>query len=196
MVFVSQSRGNISISISGSQDPLVMYIWLFHHRQDMWIGLLAFKFTDGSTYDFYIAEQSLTNKNKDCGGFNGNIPKSASCGSPNPFICAAPYRKADYIGRFTERLKHFKFLFKIFGVHKSFCGATDISVLDFWWHLLRVSKPEWAVLFLLGGGVCVTHYLRFTSGATPDNLLLTSMVTEPFSVKWYHSVVCIYGGIK
>ena len=34
-----------------------------------------------------------------------------------------------------------------------FCGDTDTPVLDFWWHLLWVSKPEWAALFKLGGGI-------------------------------------------
>ena len=43
-----------------------------------------------------------------------------------------------------------------------FCGATDTPVLDFWWCLLWVSKPEWAALFVLGGGVRVTRSLRFT----------------------------------
>ena len=28
-----------------------------------------------------------------------------------------------------------------------FCGASDIPVLDFWWRLLWVSKPEWPTLF-------------------------------------------------
>ena len=28
-----------------------------------------------------------------------------------------------------------------------FCGATDIPVLDFWWRLLWVSKPEWVLLY-------------------------------------------------
>ena len=37
-----------------------------------------------------------------------------------------------------------------------FCGATDTRILDFWWHLW-ISKPEWAALFTLGGGVHVTH---------------------------------------
>ena len=37
-----------------------------------------------------------------------------------------------------------------------------------------VSKPEWAALFVLGEGVCVTHSLRFTSGATPADLLAAS----------------------
>ena len=44
-----------------------------------------------------------------------------------------------------------------------FCGATDTPVLDFWWHLLWVSKPEWAALFALGGGIHVTRSLKFTS---------------------------------
>ena len=38
-----------------------------------------------------------------------------------------------------------------------FCGATDTPVLDFWWRLLWVSKPEWAALSALGGGVRATH---------------------------------------
>ena len=41
--------------------------------------------------------------------------------------------------------------------YKNFCGATDTPVLDFWWHLLWVSKPEWEALFTLGGGICVTR---------------------------------------
>ena len=36
----------------------------------------------------------------------------------------------------------------------SFYEATDTPPLDFWWCLLWVSKPEWAALFTLGGGVC------------------------------------------
>ena len=46
-------------------------------------------------------------------------------------------------------------LFFNFGGHESFCGATDISVLDFWWRLHWGSKPEWAALFALGVGICV-----------------------------------------
>ena len=47
-------------------------------------------------------------------------------------------------------------------------------------HLLWVSKPEWAALFALGRGIRVTCSLRFTSGATPANLLVASMAAEPF----------------
>ena len=60
-----------------------------------------------------------------------------------------------------------------------FCGATDTPVLDFWWCLLWVSKPEWAALFTLERGICVTCSLRFTCGVTPANLLAASMVAEP-----------------
>ena len=60
-----------------------------------------------------------------------------------------------------------------------FCGATDTPVLDFWWCLLWVSKPEWAALFKLGRGVHITRYLRFTSGVTPANLLAASMAAKP-----------------
>ena len=40
------------------------------------------------------------------------------------------------------------FFFKVFGghVHMSFLGATGTPVLDFWWRLLWVSKPEWVCL--------------------------------------------------
>ena len=38
---------------------------------------------------------------------------------------------------------------KNFGRHMSFCRATDTPVLDFWWRLPRVSKSEWAALFVI-----------------------------------------------
>ena len=60
-----------------------------------------------------------------------------------------------------------------------FCGATDTPLLDFWWCLLWVSKPEWAALFMLGGHVHVTCLLRFTSGATPADLMVASMAAKP-----------------
>ena len=60
----------------------------------------------------------------------------------------------------------------------SFYGVTDTPVLDFWWCLLWVSKPECAALFALGGGVCDVHSLKFTSGATLASLLMVSMVAS------------------
>ena len=41
------------------------------------------------------------------------------------------------------------FVFEVFGGHISFFGATGSPVLDFWWHLLWVSKPEWVLPYLL-----------------------------------------------
>ena len=35
--------------------------------------------------------------------------------------------------------------FKVFGGHMSLFGATGTPVLNFWWHLLWVSKPEWVL---------------------------------------------------
>ena len=79
--------------------------------------------------------------------------------------------------------KDFKkyFFKKIFGGHKSFLWGTDITVLDFWWCLLWVSKPEWVTLFALGGGIYVTCPLRFTSGVTPADLLVASMAAKALS---------------
>ena len=48
------------------------------------------------------------------------------------------------------------FIFNFWEDISRFCGATDTPVLDFWWTLSWVSKPEWAELFTLGGGVHVT----------------------------------------
>ena len=67
-----------------------------------------------------------------------------------------------------------------------FCGATDTPVL---WHLLLVSKPEWDSLCLLGRGICVIHSLRFTSSATPADLLMASMAAELISS------MCLWAGI-
>ena len=57
-------------------------------------------------------------------------------------------------------------------------GATDTTVLDFWWHLW-ISKPEWEALFMLGRGIHVKCSLRFNSRVTSANLLVASMAAEP-----------------
>ena len=44
--------------------------------------------------------------------------------------------------------------------------ATGTPVLDFWWRLLWVSKPEWVLLYSHCGGKYDIHSLRSTSGAT------------------------------
>ena len=77
------------------------------------------------------------------------------------------------------------FFFQNFGGHKSFFVGPLISpVLDFLWHLLWVSKLEWAALFTPGGVTHVTYSSRFTPGATLINLLAASMAAKPFSAMY------------
>ena len=61
-----------------------------------------------------------------------------------------------------------------------FYGATDTSVLDFWWCLLWVPNPEWSALFTLSTGVPVSRPLRFNYSVTPADLMAASMAAEPF----------------
>ena len=81
----------------------------------------------------------------------------------------------------TSHSRKFFFIFKFLEDTSPLCGATKTPVLDFWWCLLWVSKPEWAVLLVLSRGIHVTHSLRLTSGATPADLLATSMAAKPIS---------------
>ena len=39
-----------------------------------------------------------------------------------------------------------------------FCGATDTPILDFWWCLLWVSKPEWGLPYLSLAEAYMLHY--------------------------------------
>ena len=71
----------------------------------------------------------------------------------------------------------------ILGIKKKFLVDTCPFVeplkplfLDFLSHLLWVSKPEWATLFALGGGVCDVCSLKFTSGVTPADLMVASIL--------------------
>ena len=70
---------------------------------------------------------------------------------------------------------------KIWRTWVLFVGPLIPLFLDFWWCLLWVSKPKWASLSALGGGIHFTHSLRFTSGVTPADLLAASMTAEPIS---------------
>ena len=49
----------------------------------------------------------------------------------------------------NANLMVFFVFFKVFGGHMSFFGATGTPVLDFWWRLLWVSKPEWVLPYSL-----------------------------------------------
>ena len=68
-----------------------------------------------------------------------NSPEKAAIGIKRSFW-------AQCVAKF---LIFFCCFFKVFvgHIHMSFLGATGTPVSDFWWHLLWVSKPEWAALF-------------------------------------------------
>ena len=51
-------------------------------------------------------------------------------------------------------------------IHTSYFGVTGTPILDFWWHLLWVSKPGWVLPYSHCGGECNVQSLRSTSGAT------------------------------
>ena len=69
------------------------------------------------------------------------------------------------------------FFKKIWRTQVIFYGSTDTPVL---WHLC-ISKSEWAALFVLVGGRCVTCSLIFMSGVKPADLLVASMAAEPIT---------------
>ena len=50
------------------------------------------------------------------------------------------------------------FFFKFLEDMSPFCGATDTPVLDFWWRLLWVSKPEWFLAYSSLAEAYVLHY--------------------------------------
>ena len=58
-----------------------------------------------------------------------------------------------------------------------FCGASDTPVLDFWPCLPWVSKPGWVPCLHALSPVC-NEFLRFTTGATPADLLVASMAAR------------------
>ena len=73
----------------------------------------------------------------------------------------------------------------------SFCGATDTPVLDFWWRLLWVSKPERAALFTLDGGANVTHshtYWILTFHFLDHQMLNSAMQYQKFRKKIRNAV--------
>ena len=65
----------------------------------------------------------------------------------------------------------------------SFCEVTDVPVLDFWSRLLWVLNQECGTLLTLGRGMSNKHSLIFTSGATPVDLFMASMVAGHFSTQ-------------
>ena len=71
-------------------------------------------------------------------------------------------------------LKHF------LGNISPFCRATDTPVLDFWYCLHWVSKPEWTPSLCSSLSTWGDEFLRFTSSTTPADLLVASMADKPF----------------
>ena len=62
----------------------------------------------------------------------------------------------------------------------SFCGVTDIPVLDFWWCLPWISKPWWIPLLVY----FVTFLMNCSDSPlvpTPADLLPASMPADPFA---------------
>ena len=62
-----------------------------------------------------------------------------------------------------------------------FYGATDTPILDFWWCLLWVSKPEWILPSSSLVEAYVLHYMfpEIHLWCDTANLLVASMVAEP-----------------
>ena len=69
--------------------------------------------------------------------------------------------------------------------HQPFCRATDTPVLDFWCQLPWVSKPV-SIPFLDTLSLASNGFLRFTFGVTPTDLLMASIVVQPFGSKYLH----------
>ena len=76
----------------------------------------------------------------------------------------------------------------------SICGVTDTPVLDFWWHLFWVSKPEWAALFKLCQGIHDIRSLRFISGATPLPMYIASIAASRLT-HILHNIISLLTGI-
>ena len=60
-----------------------------------------------------------------------------------------------------------------------FCDATDTPHLDFCWCRPWVSKSGW-IPCLHASSPVFNGFIRFTSGATPADLLTASIAAEPF----------------
>ena len=73
------------------------------------------------------------------------------------------------------------FLFFFWRTHVSFFGPTGTPVLDFWWRLLWVLKPEWVLPYsLFWGGKCNVHSPRSIFVATHADLLAASSAAGHF----------------
>ena len=113
--------------------------------------------------------------------FTRDLPVSVSLNSFSFEPYSRPVtskRKRKWKRRFPLRFLVYSFFLNFWRTWVLYVGPL-IPIFVFWWCLLWVSKPEWATIFELGGGICLAHSLRFTSGAIPAYLLAASMAAEP-----------------
>ena len=108
---------------------------------------------------------------RDVWGCNKCVWTSSAGFSLFPIKCALREPCTDPAQGRVKRCHNFffKFFLKVFfdgHIHMSYFGATGTPVLDFWWRLLWVSKPEWVLPYSHCEGKCNVHFLRSTSGAT------------------------------
>ena len=65
--------------------------------------------------------------------------------------------------------------------------VTDTPVLDFWWRLLWVSKPEWAALFALGIGTqCIAYWIMlcYVYWKMMNNEIVFNIVKSAHTTTW------------
>ena len=86
-------------------------------------------------------------------------------------------KKRDNI-RYVDKARLFK---KFWEDISPFCGATHTPALNFRWHLPWVSKPGW-ISQICALSSAWNGFLRFTSVATPADLLAATMVSKPFLI--------------
>ena len=73
-----------------------------------------------------------------------------------------------------------------------FCGATDTSGLDSWWHLPWVTKPVW-ISHLHSLSHACNGFIRFTSGVSPADILAVNVAAKSFPSRYLHTYASIGG---
>ena len=67
-----------------------------------------------------------------------------------------------------------------------FCGTTDTPILDFWWHFLWASKPQWVLTYLSLAEVYVLCYMfpeiHLWCGTSQPLGILCTMYHVPWSL--------------
>ena len=81
------------------------------------------------------------------------------------------------------KISFLNFFYKSFGGPKSFCGANDSPVLDFWWRLLLVLKTVWVALFALGQFSRVWNDIQLVMIMTP-HCVMTVIGAQKSTINW------------